>query len=372
MRNSRNYQKPVLKFMQNKKRILNFSEAILESLDLRMRKDRNVIIIGEGVCDPKAIFGSTKNLNKKFKNRVFEMPLSEAAMTGVIIGSSLNGLRPVLIHQRVDFSLLTMDQIINVAAKLHYLSNGKHKVPIVIRAVIGRGWGQSAQHSQSLEILFSHIPGLKVVMPSNAYEAKGLLSSAILDNNPVIFLEHRWLHDTTSIVPKLDYKIKLSGSKVEIKGKDVTIVANSYMMIEAIKAGEILKKIGISCEIINLRVLRPINFELIFISVKKTKRILVIDLGWSEYGVGAEIISQIVEKNTSLKTKPCRIGTKNFPTPASRALIKNYYVDYKIIISEIKKMFKIKSNKINKILNTDIKFYKEYLDVPNKNFKGPF
>ena len=338
-----------------------------------MKKDKNVIILGEGVNDPKGIFGTTTNLKKKFQKRVLEMPLSEAAMTGIVIGSSLNGLKPVLIHQRVDFTLLSMDQIVNVAAKLHYLTNGKHKVPIVIRAIIGRGWGQSAQHSQSLEAMFAHIPGLKVVMPANAYEAKGLLSAAILDQNPVIFLEHRWLHDTTSIVPKNDYKIKLIGGTVEKKGEDLTIVANSYNVTESHKAIKILTKAGYNCELVNLRVLKPLNLDVIFKSVKKTKKVLIVDSGWTEYGIGSEILSRIIENNKIiLKKKPIRIGTKNHPTPATRALIENYYVSYTEIIQNAVKILGIKTKKIEQIIKKEKLFRMKNIDIPNSKFKGPF
>lgn len=358
------------------KRHITFANAILDSIKTRMQKDKNVIIIGEGVTDPKAIFGTTKNLKKIFKKRVMDMPLSEAAVTGIIVGASMNGLRPILVHQRVDFTLLSMDQIINMAAKIHYISNGSFKVPIVIRAIIGRGWGQSAQHSQSLESIFAHIPGLKVVIPSNAYEAKGLLTSSILDDNPVIFLEHRWLHDTISNVPKRDYKIKLTEPNVELRGSDITIVANSLMVAEAKRAAHILNKLNIKCEVINLRILKPLNIKKITTSVKKTKRLLLIDTGWTEYGISAEILSKIIEKNKiKFLYNPKRIGTNNHPTPASRALIKNYYVSYKNICQEVAKMFqfnKIKRNKIKFLLKKEEANNEYFIDIPDKNFKGPF
>ena len=184
-------------------RKLKFNEAIKESTSLMMRKDKNVILVGLGVSDPKGIFGTTSNLHKIYgPKRVFDIPISENAITGIIIGASINKLKPILTHQRVEFSLLSIEQIFNQAAKLFYMTGGQINVPIVIRIIIGRGWGNGAQHSQSLESIFSHIPGLKVISPSNAYDAKGLLSASIQENNPVIFLEHRWLHNTTSFVPK--------------------------------------------------------------------------------------------------------------------------------------------------------------------------
>ena len=250
-----------------------------------------------------------------------DMPLAENGMTGIIIGASLNGFRPVLTHQRVEFALLSIEQIVNQAAKWHYMNAGQQNVPIVIRMIIGRGWGQGAQHSQSLESWFAHIPGLKVVMPSNAYDAKGLLISSVEDNNPVIFLEHRWLHNTIDNVPSEDYRVQIGKAKIVRKGEDLSIVAHSYMVLEAIRCADILKTKGISLEVIDLRTIRPLDNELILDSVRKTGRILVVDNGWIHFGVSAEIISLVSESIfDKLLCPPQRVGMHDSPSPSTRAL----------------------------------------------------
>ena len=235
-----------------------------------MLRDKNVVLMGLGVTDPKGIFGTTKDLEKKFgSSRVIETPTSENAITGIALGAAIKGLRPVLTHQRVEFALLSMEQIINQLSKWHFMSAGKQKVPIVIRMIIGKGWGQGPQHSQSLEVLFSHIPGLKVVAPSNAYDAKGLMIQSIRDNNPVIFFEHRWVHDIYGNVPKKSYNIKIGKAKTIKKGKDITIVSFSEALVQVMRLYKFLKINGINPEIIDLRTLRPIDKNTIINSVKK-------------------------------------------------------------------------------------------------------
>mgnify|MGYP003324802233 CR=1 FL=1 len=219
------------------------------------------------------------------------MPLAENGMTGVMIGASLNGFRPILTHQRVEFALLSIEQIVNQAAKWFYMNAGQQSVPIVIRLIIGRGWGQGPQHAQSLESWFAHIPGLKVVMPSNAYDAKGLLISSISDDNPVIFFEHRWLHNTIDRVPQEGYRVPIGRARIVRKGTDVTIVSHSYMVLESIRCADRLKMYGISVEVLDLRSLRPLDTEAILDSVGKTGRLVVADNGWVSFGVSAETVS---------------------------------------------------------------------------------
>lgn len=354
--------------MQNKKRILTFANAINEALFQTMKKDKNVILMGLGIDDPGAVFGTTKNLNKKFsKNRVFDLPTSENSFTGFAIGLALGGKKPIITHQRVEFSMLSMEQIINQAAKWFYMSAGQASVPLVIRLIIGRGWGQGPQHSQSLEVLFSHIPGLKVVCPSTPFEAKGMLIQSIEDKNPVIFFEHRWLHLTKGNVPEKFYKIPLGKSRVMKTGKDITIVSFSYMIIECLRIHKILKENNISSEIINVSSLNPLDIENIIKSVKKTKKILVVDNGWKNYGIGAEIIATINEKLGKHMRILCdRIGVSQSPIPSTISLAKFSYPDRNTII-----------NVIEKLLGKSIKISKNYisevpLDQPDKSFLGPF
>ncbi|MCX7178069.1 MAG: alpha-ketoacid dehydrogenase subunit beta, partial [Proteobacteria bacterium] len=243
-------------------RQLKFSEAIREATDQAMGRDPSVYIVGLGVPDPKGIFGTTLGLQEKYGAvRVQDMPLSENAMTGVALGSALVGMRPIITHQRMDFALVAMEQMVNQAAKWHYMFGGKANVPMVVRMIIGRGWGQGPQHSQSLQAWFAHIPGLKVVMPTTAHDAKGLLAASIEDNNPVIFIEHRWLHNIADEVPAEYYTVPLGKARVMRAGSDVTIVGTSYMALEALRAAERLDEDGISAEVVDLRTIRPWDIE---------------------------------------------------------------------------------------------------------------
>jgi pyruvate dehydrogenase E1 component beta subunit len=346
-------------------RKLTFSEAINEALLFSMKKDKGVLILGCGVTSPTAIFGSVKNLYRKFgKDRVIETPIAENGITGIATGASLFGMRPVIVHQRIDFMLLAMDQIINHAAKWSYMFGGKCGVPITIRCIIGKGWGQGAQHSQSLQALFAHIPGLKVVMPSTPYDAKGLLIASIEDKNPVIFIEHRRLYDYRESVPQGIYRIPLGKGRIIKVGKDVTIVASSLMVQEAIKSAAILKKdYKIDAEILDLRCLKPLDKKLILNSVRKTKRLIVADNGWKEYGVSAEISALVAEFcYPSLKAPIKRIALPTAATPTSVYLENLYYPNVANIV-------KVTRDLING-RNTPLKPIRTYRD--DSQFKGPF
>ncbi|HAF94602.1 MAG: acetoin dehydrogenase [Elusimicrobia bacterium GWC2_51_8] len=350
-------------------RLMTYAKAINEAYIEAMRRDKNVIAYGLGIDDPKGVFGTTLGLKDKFgKDRVFDTPTSENAMTGVGIGASLNGIRPVMCHQRVDFFLLAMDQLVNNAAKWHYMFGGGLSVPITIRLIIGRGWGQGPTHSQSLQAWFAHIPGLKVVMPATAADAKGLLLSAIFDENPVIYLEHRWLHNLEGDVPAGDYRVPIGKAKCLKKGGDISIVSFSYMTIEALRAVELLEKAGISCELIDLRTIKPIDWKTIFCSVRKTGRLLVLDTGVMTCGIAGEIIASVcTECFGSLKHSPVRIASPDIPTPTSYAMTRNFYSGAGDIARKILEIF-------GKNTETEVCGIKRppHHDVPGEWFKGPF
>jgi len=348
-------------------REIKFAEAILEATDYCMASDTEVHLMGLGVSDPKGIFGTTIGLVEKFgEDRVIETPTSENGFTGIALGASIMGMRPIITHQRVEFSLLAIEQIVNQAAKWNYMTGGASCAPLVIRLIIGRGWGQGPQHSQSLESWFAHIPGLKVVLPSNAFDAKGLLIASIKDNNPVIFMEHRWLHETLGEVPKKAYEVPIGEAKVVREGKDISLVTYSYMTLEALRCADILSNYGISIEVVDLRSLRPLDETTIISSVQKTGRLLVADCGWSKFGVSAEIIYLVTHKLfSSLKSQPERVGLKDVPIPSTRSLANLVYPGCKDIIDCINLMMKTSIN----IKDKDIPIIR---DQPDKDFVGPF
>lgn len=351
-----------------------YTKAMNEALDLCLKKDKSVFVIGLGVPDPKGIFGATSGLREKYgADRVMDMPIAENALTGVCIGAAINGMRPVLTHQRVDFSLLALDQVINNAAKWYYMFGNQQSVPMVIKMTVGMGWGQGPQHSQNLQSIYAHIPGLKVVAPATPSDAKGLMISAIEDNNPVIFIDHRWLHETFGPVPKGHYKVPIGKAKVVKKGNDITIVSTSYMMVETMKALTLLNELGIKPEVLDLRTLKPLDEKTIFNSVEKTGRLLVADLSHREFGVAAEIIARVSENpKIKLLTAPQRITTPDSPAPSSPALAEHYYPRYTDIAMKVVEMLKGDKNKLAKLIAKEQKANKIPHDVPDDRFMGPF
>ena len=348
---------------------ITFAQAINQALTQAMRQEKSVICYGLGASDPKGVFGTTLGLEKEFgSSRVFDMPTSENAMTGVAIGAALNGIRPVMCHQRLDFFLLALDQLVNNAAKWHYMFGGECSIPLTIRLIIGRGWGQGPTHSQNLQALFAHIPGLKVVMPTTPEDAKGLLLSSIFDDNPVVFLEHRWLHNLEGEVPTGDYRTPLESAQKITEGADITITAMSYMSIEALHAAQILEAEGVSCELIDLRTIKPLDWETVFTSVKKTGRLLALDTGSATGSVAGEIIARVsMECFSELKQAPQRIALPDTPTPTSRALTKVFYKRSEEIIDHVGLMLgqELSGNRLVNRSNL-------LCDVPGEWFKGPF
>lgn len=323
-------------------RKLSYIEAVREAFDQALAQDNRVFIMGQGVDDHTAMFGATLNLHKKYgSNRVFDVPLSENALTGVSIGAALTGMRPIYLHNRPDFLLLAMDQIINQASKWSYMFGGNGKVPFVIWAPVGRGWGTGAQHSQALQGLFMHVPGLRLVMPSTPYDAKGLIISSIIDDNPVIIIEYRWQFKHTGYVPEEAYSIPLGRGVIRRRGKDITIAGVSYMIIESLRAAVELEKEGIDVEIIDLRTLRPLDETILLESVKKTGRLLVVDTGWKTGGVSAEISAIVAERGFNYLKKPIkRVACLDIPTPASYVLEAKFYPGVTDIVESAKEMMK--------------------------------
>ncbi len=355
-------------------RKITFAKAVLEATDQIMAIDKSVYLMGLGVPDPKGIFGTTIGLQKKYsEKRVFDMPISENAMTGVCIGSAIRGMRPIITHQRADFFFLAFDQLINNASKWHYMFSNQMNVPMVVRLIVGQGWGQGPQHSQSIHSMLAHIPGLKIVMPSNPYDAKGLLVSAVKDNNPVIFIEHRWLHNIEGFVPEDIYEIEIGKAKKISNGNDLTIISLSNMTFEAWKAVSCLEKENISVDLIDIRSVKPLDKDMILDSVKKTGKVIIIDPDWKTLGFSSEIMAIICEEAFSfLKKPPVRITYPDRFVPTSWTLSNFYYPTHKEI--EIKALELMDKNSFAVELKKKLKKMKSSkpLDVPDKNFKGPF
>ncbi|MDP3710351.1 MAG: transketolase C-terminal domain-containing protein [bacterium] len=317
-------------------RQLTYVQAIADGL-VQAMEDPRVLLMGEGVDNITGIYGTILPSFKRFgPQRVIDTPLSENGLTGIAIGAAMDGLRPVLFHQRNDFMLLTMDQLVNNAAKFRYISAGVHKVPLTVVSFIARKPGEGAQHSQSLQSLFAHIPGLKVVMPATPYDAKGLLLSAIADDDPVIVLYHRALFEQKDHVPEELYEIPLGQARVAWVGSDITIVAVSAVLQNALEVAEQLEN-EVSVEVIDLCSIRPLDSRVILESVAKTRRLIVADTGWRSFGVSAEVIALVCE-NLYLDRKPQRIALPEVPAPATPYLLKNYHPSTEQIIEEVRAM----------------------------------
>lgn len=346
-------------------RRISYRNAINEALTREMERDERVFVYGIDVADHKRIFNSTKGLVEKFgSRRCFSTPLSEDAMTGFGLGAAINGLRPVHVHMRVDFMLLAMNQLANMVSSYRFGANGALKVPMVIRAVVGRGWGQAYQHSKTMHSWFAHIPGLKVVLPSTPYDAKGALTAAIRDDDPVVVIEHRLLYDVEGDVPETIDDFLLGKARIIREGRDITVIATSWMNVEAVKAAEILqKKQGVSVEVVDPVSLQPLHKELLCRSVEKTGHCIVADNDWVFCGFGAEIVAIIAEQCHGLLKSPIqRIGFAFTPCPCTRPLEDVFYPKATDIIKDVEKALDLPP--------TDVTG-EEFYSYENK-FKGPF
>lgn len=325
-----------------KKRLLTFAESINEAQIQAMKLDKNVFIFGLGVEKTGHVFKTTLGIKKKFSSkRIFESPNSEMALTTMAAGAANSHLRPILIHHRVDFMAYTFDQLVNWISLWSFKSSGKSSMPLVIRAIIGRGWGQGPQHAKTLHSMFSYLPGLTTVMPSSPSEAKGLLLSSIMSNDPVIFLEYRALFNTKEHVPEEPYFIELGDVRHRLLGDDITVVAMGPAVLTAIKAQDICKN-KITFDLFDLRVMSNYKLNKILNSLKKTKKLLCVEDGWGSGSTSSELISKIVESGVELSEPPVKITWPSSHVPMSNPLEKDFYFDERNIVKAAEKLAKIK------------------------------
>jgi len=322
-------------------REISYGMAINEAARQMMEQDDSVFLLGQGVNSPWYVGNTTVGLKDKFgPDRVFDTPVSENAVTGLAIGAALAHMRPVVVHPRMDFALLAVEQIMNQASNWHYMFGGKVNVPVVIRAIINRGGEQAAQHSQAFQAIYAHSPGLKVVMPSTPYDAKGLLIAGIKDDNPVVYIDDRWLYDVQGDVPVDMYEVPIGKAALRREGGDVTVVATSYMVREAMDAAERLAGQGIETEVIDVRSLKPLDREMILASAKKTGRVVAADGAWLTCGFAAEISAMVVgEAFEDLIAPVLRVTLPDAPAPMSSSLEKAYYPASKNIENAVTRVF---------------------------------
>lgn len=328
--------------MSLKSKRISYSDTINETLDYLLSTDKNVILIGQGVKSPWYVGSTCNGLVDKFgEERIIDTPISENAMTGASVGASLVGMRPIIVHPRMDFMLYAFDPIINQAANWSFMSGGKSNASVVFWGIINRGGEQAAQHSQAFYSVFAHIPGLKVISPSTPYDVKGLLISAVRDPDPVVFIDDRWLYHQTGDVPEEEYTIPIGKGIIRREGKDVSLISFSYTMNLVASAAETLAKEGIEVELVDLRSIKPYDKELLAATIKKTGRAVIVDGSWKTGSFSAEISSFLSEYAFSdLKSPIIRICLPDAPAPASSVLEKSYYITSERIVEAVRKLCK--------------------------------
>jgi acetoin:2,6-dichlorophenolindophenol oxidoreductase subunit beta len=328
--------------MSLRNRKLQYSLAINEALHQMMAADESVFLIGQGVKSPWYVGNTAQGLLETYgERRIIDTPVSENAITGAAVGAAIAKMRPVVVHPRMDFMFYALDPIINEAANWYYMNGGKASVPVVIWAIINRGGEQAAQHSQALHAMFAHIPGLKVVMPATAFDAKGLMIAAIKDPNPVIFIDDRWLYGIEDTVPEEIYEVEIGKGIIRKNGADLTLVATSFMVHESLKAAQELAHESIDVELIDLRTVKPIDQALILSSVQKTGRLVIADGGWKTCGIAAEIATIVCETSfDSLKAPIKRTTLPDCPAPASKSLEMAYYPNAATIAKAIREVMR--------------------------------
>lgn len=345
-------------------RTLSYVEAVREATELEMARDDSVIVFGLDVDDPKAIQGTTRGLLEKFgPSRVFGTPLSEDAMTGAAIGMAMAGFRPIHVHIRMDFVLLCMNQLVNIAAKAHYMYGGQVRVPLVVRSMIGRSWGQGAQHSQAFYSFFMHVPGFKVVAPTNPHDAKGTLIAAIRDDNPVMYVEHRFLHFSKGPVPEESYVVEPGRARIVEAGSDITMVGISHALIETVRAARYLESVGVSAEVIDPIWLAPLDIATVIASVRKTGALCVVDNGWTNCGAGAEIVARVIEAIPDRAVRVLRLGFAPTTCPPTPSLEEHFYPNGRSIAAAV---FDLVSGAPKKWMPD------ERADLAEIEFRGPF
>jgi len=321
-------------------RQLTYVQAIREAHAQLLRSDDRVFVVGQGLWSPWYAGASLSDLDQEFgRHRVLDSPVSENAITGAAVGAALVGMRPIVFHPRLDFMLLAVDPIVNQAANWSYLFSGQVGVPVVIRSVINRGGEQGAQHSQALQAMFMHVPGLKVVMPATPYDAKGLLISAVNDGNPVLYIDDRWLYEEDGEVPEEAYHVPIGQAAVRRIGSHVTVVATSFMAVQALKAAKQLERRNIDVEVIDLRSIKPWDRQLVFSSVGKTGHLVIADAAWLTGGVAAEIAATVADELFHVLRAPIRrVCLPDVPAPTSKALEKVYYIGADDIVRVVEKL----------------------------------
>ncbi len=325
----------------SEKRELKYNDAIREALHQAMGVCKDVVVLGQLVDYKSGVFGTTSGLVETYgPKRVQDFPVAEATMASAAIGMAVAGLRPVIVHQRVDFMMYSMDSFVNWLALWYFKSNGKSTLPITIRAIIGKGWGQGPQHSKSLHSWFGHLPGLKVAMPSTAYDAKGLILESIFGEDPCLILESRSLFSMNAPVPEALYRVRYGQASIRRRGKDVTLVAIGSLVHLALRAAEELAKEGIDVEVIDPRTISPLDRATLCESVGRTGRLIVADPGWNHCGFAGEIIASVSEQvGDRFKSKPSRVTYPDSHTPMTASLEALYYPTEKTIYDAVKRLF---------------------------------
>jgi len=316
-------------------RQLTYAEAICEAHRQLLRCDERIFVIGQGLWSPWYVGGSMTGLEDEFgSERIIDSPVSENATTGAAVGAALAGMRPIVVHPRMDFMNLAVDPIVNQAANWSYMFGGQCNAPVVIRPIINRGGEQAAQHSQALQAFFLHVPGIKVVMPATPEDAKGMLVAAIYDGNPIMYIDDRWIYDETGPVPEEIYQTPLGEAAIRREGSDVTIVASSYMVPLSMKAAEILQDHGVAAEVVDLRTIKPWDKPTVIDSVARTGRLVVADGAWATGGLSSEIVAVAVTRTLGrLKSPPVRVCLPDAPAPMSDPLERAYYPNENTIVT---------------------------------------